>query len=96
MRLRRHPVRYTLWLARTGAAPRTISLPVWVPLALLLVLLGWSGLNIWLWQRTAEMRSLELQLVSLSDQARKLNSQLAAERTRNNALDQDAQSILKQ
>lgn len=62
----------------------------------MLVLLGWSGLNIWLWQRTAEMRSLQVQLVSLSDQARELNNQLTAERTRNNALSQDAQSILKQ
>lgn len=93
---RRHPVRYTLWLARTGAAPREFSLPAWVPLVVVLVLLVWSGLNLWLWQRTAEMRSLQIQLVSLSDQARKLNNQLAAERTRNNALSQDAQSILKQ
>ncbi|WP_027875924.1 M23 family metallopeptidase [Meiothermus cerbereus] len=93
---RRHPVRYTLWLARTGAAPKTLSLPVWVPVVLVLGLLGWSGLNLWLWQRTAEMRSLQIQLVSLSDQARKLNNQLAAERTRNNALSQDAQNILKQ
>ncbi|MCX8088621.1 MAG: peptidoglycan DD-metalloendopeptidase family protein [Meiothermus ruber] len=93
---RRHPVRYTLWLARTGAAPKTLSLPAWVPLAVVLILLVWSGLNLWLWQRTAEMRSLQIQLVSLSDQARKLNNQLAAERTRNNALSQDAQSILKQ
>jgi len=96
MPLRRHPVRYTLWLARTGAAPRALSLPVWIPVALLMVLLSWSGLNIWLWQRTAEMRALQVQLVSLSDQARKLNNQLAAERTRNNALGQDAQSIIKQ
>lgn len=93
---RRHPVRYTLWLARTGAAPRAFSLPAWVPLVVVLVLLVWSGLNLWLWQRTAEMRSLQIQLVSLSDQARKLNNQLAAERTRNNALSQDAQSILRQ
>ena len=93
---RRHPVRYTLWLARTGAAPKTLLLPVWVPLVLVLVLLAWSGLNLWLWQRTAEMRSLQIQLVRLTDQARKLNNQLATERTRNNALSQDAQSILKQ
>ncbi|GIW34531.1 M23 family metallopeptidase [Meiothermus sp.] len=96
MPIRRHPVRYTLWLARTGAAPKTLSLPVWIPAAVLLVLVAWSGLNLWLWQRTAEMRSLQIQLVSLSDQARKLNNQLATERTRNNALSQDAQSILKQ
>jgi len=42
------------------------------------------------------MRNLQIQLVSLADQARKLNNQLAVERTRNNALSQDAQSILKQ
>lgn len=93
---RRHPVRYTLWLARTGAAPKTLSLPVWVPLALVLVLLAWSGLNLWLWQRTAEMRSLQIQLVRLTDQARKLNNQLATERTRWQALNQDAQNILKE
>ncbi|RDI95068.1 M23 family peptidase [Meiothermus sp. QL-1] len=93
---RRHPVRYTLWLARTGAAPKAFSLPAWVPAVVLLVLLGWSGLNLWLWHRTAEMRSLQLELVRLSEQARKLNNQLAAERTRNNALSQDARQILKQ
>jgi len=93
---RRHPVRYTLWLARTGAAPKTFSLPAWVPLALVLGLLVWSGLNLWLWQRTAEMRSLQIQLLNLSDQARKLNNQLATERARNEALNQDAQRILRQ
>jgi len=92
---RRHPVRYTLWLARTGAAPKALLLPAWVPVVLLLVLLGWSGLNLWLWQRTAEMRNLQIQLMSLSDQARKLNNQLAAERSRNNTLSQDAQDILR-
>lgn len=103
MPLRRHPVRYTLWLARTGSAPRTLSLPVWIPLVILAVLAGWSGLNLWLWNRTAEMRSLQLQLVSMNEQARKLNNQLAAERsrvdaerTRNNALSEDAQGILRQ
>ncbi len=93
---RRHPVRYTLWLARTGRAPRTFSLPAWVPLAVVVLLLGWSGLNLWLWQRTAEMRHLQLQLFRLSEQARHLNNQLALERARNNALNQDAQGILKQ
>ncbi|RIH87424.1 Murein DD-endopeptidase MepM [Meiothermus luteus] len=96
MPLRRHPVRYTLWLARTGAAPKSFSLPAWVPLVVLGVLVGWSGLNLWLWHRTAEMRNLQIQLVSLSEQARKLNNQLAAERTRNNALSQDAKRILRQ
>lgn len=96
MRLRRHPVRYTLWLARTGAAPKTLSLPVWIPVLILLVLAAWSGLNLWLWNRTAEMRNLQIQLVSLNDQARKLNNQLATERTRNNGLAEDAQGILKQ
>ncbi|WP_027882890.1 M23 family metallopeptidase [Meiothermus rufus] len=93
---RRHPVRYTLWLARTGSAPRTFSLPAWVPLAVVVLLLGWSGLNLWLWQRTAEMRHLQLQLLRLSEQARSLNNQLALERERNNALSQDAQSLFKQ
>ncbi len=93
---RRHPVRYTLWLARTGRAPRTFSLPAWVPLAVVVLLLGWSGLNLWLWQRTAEMRHLQLQLLRLSEQARSLNNQLALERERNNALSQDAQSLFKQ
>lgn len=96
MPIRRHPVRYTLWLARTGSAPRTLSLPVWVPVLVVLGLAVWSGLNLWLWYRTAEMRSLEIQLASLSSQARKLNNQLASERTRNNALSEDAQAILKQ
>lgn len=95
MRLRRHPVRYTLWLARTGAAPRSFSLPVWVPLVMVLGLLGWSGLNLWLWNRTAEMRDLQLRLMSLSEQARSLNNQLEAERTRNNTLSQKAQAILR-
>ncbi len=96
MRLRRHPVRYTLWLARTGAAPQTLSLPVWIPVVVLLGLLAWSGLNLWLWNRTAEMRNLQIQLISLNDQARKLNNQLSSERTRNNGLAEDAQGILKQ
>lgn len=94
MRLRRHPVRYTLWLARTGAAPRSFSLPVWVPLVVVLGLVGWSGLNLWLWNRTAEMRGLQLRLMNLSEQARSLNNQLEAERTRNNTLSQKAQAIL--
>lgn len=94
MRRQRNPVRYTLWLARTGAVPRTLSLPVWVPLVVVLGLLGWSGLNLWLWQRTAEMRSLQLRLLSLSEQARSLNNQLEAERTHNNTLSQKAQAIL--
>jgi len=42
------------------------------------------------------MRSLEIQLSSLSSQARKLNNQLSLERTRNNTLSEDAQQILKQ
>ncbi|MBF6596314.1 MAG: peptidoglycan DD-metalloendopeptidase family protein [Thermaceae bacterium] len=94
MRPRRHPVRYTLWLARTGAAPRTLSLPVWVPLVVFLGLAGWSGLNLWLWNRTAEMRGLQIRLVSLSEQARTLGNQLESERTRNNSLSEKAQTIL--
>jgi murein DD-endopeptidase MepM/ murein hydrolase activator NlpD len=103
MPLRRHPVRYTLWLARTGSAPRTLSMPVWIPLVILGILAGWSGLNFWLWNRTAEMRNLQIQVMGMQEQARKLNNQLAAERTkldgertRNNALSEDAQGILKQ
>lgn len=93
--MRRHPVRYTLWLARTGAAPRTLSLPAWIPILVVLGLGVWSGLNLWLWNRTAEMRSLQIRMVSLSEQARKLNNQLEAERTRNNSLGQNAQVILR-
>jgi len=93
--MRRHPVRYTLWLARTGAVPRTLSLPTWVPIVVVLGLTAWSGLNLWLWNRTAEMRNLEIRMVSLSEQARKLNNQLELERTRNNSLSANAQTILR-
>jgi murein DD-endopeptidase MepM/ murein hydrolase activator NlpD len=96
MPIRRHPVRYTLWLARTGAAPRTLSLPAWLPVVVVLGLLAWSGLNVWLWNRTAEMRSLQVQLITLSDQARKLNNQLGSEQTRNNQLTSSTQKILRQ
>lgn len=92
--MRRQPVRYTLWLARNGASPRSISLPVWVPVLLLLLLLAWSGVNLYLWNRTAEMRSLEVQLVQLSQQARDLTLKLEKERSRNQNLTNDAQKVL--
>lgn len=81
--MHRRPVRYTLWLARTGAAPKSFSLPVWVPLVLVLLLMVWTGVNIYVWNRTAEMRNLQLRLASLSQQAQQLALQLEAEKTRN-------------
>lgn len=92
--MRRQPVRYTLWLARNGASPRSVSLSVWVPVVLVLLLLAWSGVNLYLWNRTAEMRSLEVQLLNLSQQARTLTLQLEKERSRNNNLTTDAQKVL--
>ncbi|WP_027891770.1 M23 family metallopeptidase [Calidithermus chliarophilus] len=92
---RRRPARYTLWLARTGAAPRTFSLPVWIPAALVIFLAAWSAFNLYLWNRTAEMRSLQLRLSSLSGQARQLTLRLEAEKTRNDALSQEAQEVMK-
>lgn len=93
--MRRRPVRYTLWLARTGAAPKSFSLPVWVPLILVFVLLVWTGVNVYVWNRTAEMRNLQLRLANLSQQARQLTLQLEAEKTRNNRLTDQAQATLK-
>ncbi|HEU4741716.1 MAG TPA: M23 family peptidase, partial [Meiothermus sp.] len=93
--MRRRPVRYTLWLARTGAAPKSFSLPVWVPLILVFVLMVWTGVNVYVWNRTAEMRNLQLRLASLSQQARQLTLQLEAEKTRNNHLSNQAQATLK-
>ncbi|WP_018467162.1 M23 family metallopeptidase [Calidithermus timidus] len=92
---RRRPARYTLWLARTGAAPRTFSLPVWLPAVLVVFLAAWSAFNLYLWNRTAEMRSLQLRLASLSTQARQLTLKLEAEKTRNEALSQEAQAVMK-
>ncbi|MER3479333.1 MAG: peptidase M23 [Meiothermus sp.] len=93
--MRRRPVRYTLWLARTGAAPRSFSLPVWVPLILVLGLMVWTGVNAYIWNRTAGMRDLQRELASLSQQARQLTLQLEAERIRNNRLSNQAQATLK-
>lgn len=93
--MRRRPVRYTLWLARTGASPKTLSIPVWVPVVLVLSLLAWSVVNVYLWNRSTQVRDLEVQLYSLSQQARKLSLQLELERNRNNTLSQEAQQVLQ-
>lgn len=93
--MHRRPVRYTLWLARTGAAPKSFSLPVWVPLVLVLLLMVWTGVNIYVWNRSAEMRNLQLRLASLSQQAQQLALQLEAEKTRNYRLSNQAQTTLK-
>jgi signal transduction histidine kinase len=83
---RRPPTHYTLWLARSGTAPRTLSLPAWIPLLVVLFLLAWSGLNLYLWNQTRVMGRLELERASLAQQARRLNNQLSSEQSRNDTL----------
>ncbi|MCL4454529.1 MAG: peptidoglycan DD-metalloendopeptidase family protein [Deinococcus sp.] len=93
--MRRRESRYTLWLARSGSAPKTFNLPVWLPLVLVLVLAGWTAFNLYLWGRTAEMRILQIQMTRLAEQSRRLSLDLEAERARNNALSDKAQGLLK-
>jgi murein DD-endopeptidase MepM/ murein hydrolase activator NlpD len=86
MRRRRPRTHYTLWLARSGTAPRTLSLPAWLPVLVVLFLIAWSGLNLYLWNQTRIMGQLELERASLAQQARRLNNQLSGEQTRNDTL----------
>ncbi len=89
--MKRRPVRYTLLLARSGGGSRALSLPGWVLLLLLGLLLAWTGVNLYLWQRTSELRSLKLQVQALSQAVRQLNLALEAARTENRTLEKEAE-----
>ncbi len=87
--------RYTLWMARTGQSPKAVTFPVWFISAGILMLLAWTGLNVYLWGKTTEMRIIQTKSAKLAAQSKRLNKLLATEQYRNNALSGDANSILK-
>ncbi|MFN4072784.1 MAG: peptidoglycan DD-metalloendopeptidase family protein [Thermus sp.] len=86
----RRPVRYTLFLARSGGESRALSLPGWAVALFLALLTLWTGANLYLWHRSREARTLEVRLQALSQEARRLSLALEAERAKNGALSEEA------
>ncbi|WP_243031030.1 peptidoglycan DD-metalloendopeptidase family protein [Thermus altitudinis] len=86
----KRPVRYTLFLARSGGGSRAVVLPGWAVALFLALLTLWTGANLYLWHRSREARALEVRLQALSQEARRLSLALEAERSKNGALSEEA------
>ncbi|WP_114313502.1 M23 family metallopeptidase [Thermus caldifontis] len=86
----KRPVRYTLFLARSGGGSRAVVLPGWAVALFLALLTLWTGANLYLWHKGREARTLEVRLQALSQEARRLSLALEAERTKNGALSEEA------
>ncbi len=94
--MRRRRVRYTLLLTRTGGGSRVLSFPGWVLLLLLAFLLGWTGLNLYLWQRAKAIRDLETRLQAQARDLRRLSLALEAEKGQNRLLEEEARKALEE
>ncbi len=83
---RRVSERYTILIARTGREPLSLSLRPWTVALLALLVAAWLGIGGYTGYRLASLGDAEQRLERLTEQARQLSLELAAERSRNDNL----------
>jgi len=93
---RRVNERYTLLITRTGREPRVLSFrPAALFLAAALVLI-WTSVGAYAYYRVSSLRDTERRLELLTQQARQLSLELAAEKSRNEHLAGRAARMLEE
>jgi len=93
---RRVNERYTLLITRTGREPRVLSFrPAALFLAAALVVI-WTAAGAYAYYRVSSLRDTELKLELLTQQARQLSLELAAEKSRNENLAGRAAKMLEE